>query len=57
MSEEKPLSQEEIERYMSEMPKHILGRLPNNIERRRAEQLVDQAYDYARQSREKKADS
>lgn len=47
---------DDLEKYVKELPKDVLKRLPDNLERRRAEQLIDQAYIYATQSREKKAD-
>jgi hypothetical protein len=56
MPEDPPLTCEEIERYMSEMPKHITDRLPDNIERHRAEEHSKIARDYAMQSRAKRPD-
>jgi hypothetical protein len=46
----------DLEKYVKELPKSIVSRLPDNIARRRAEALIDQAYEYAKESRERKAD-
>lgn len=51
-----PITHEELDKWLTEQPKYVLGRLPNNIERREAERLVDVIADLAHQSREKKAD-
>lgn len=47
---------EDLEKYVKDLPSEIVAKLPNNLERRRAEEHIRIAYDYARDSREKKAD-
>jgi hypothetical protein len=38
---DQPPSHQDIERYCRELPKSIIARLPNSIEKREAERLVD----------------
>jgi len=47
---------EDIERVLDTEPKKLLARLPDNLEKGRAEEHLKIAYGYARQSRERKAD-
>jgi hypothetical protein len=47
---------ETIEKWVQAQPLDTIKKLPDNLERRRAEEHVKIAYDYACQSREKKAD-
>ena len=53
---DKPLTYEEIERAIKTEPERVLSQLPDNIERRRAEDHIKIAVDYAYRSREKRAD-
>jgi hypothetical protein len=56
MGDEKLPDHETLEKWVKDQPLDCIKRLPDNLERRRAEEHVAIAYDYARQSREKKAD-
>jgi hypothetical protein len=56
MPEEKLPNHEELERVIQDAPRAVIGRLPDNLEARRAMEHIDIAYDYAKQSRERKAD-
>lgn len=47
---------EDIERVLETEPKKLLARLPDNLEKGRAEEHLKIAYGYACQSRERKAD-
>lgn len=42
----------EIEKYVHDLPKGILDRLPDCTASRRAKQLVDTVYEYAKEARE-----
>jgi hypothetical protein len=52
MSDEKLPNHEELEIHLHNIPKQMLDRLPDCIASRRAKQLVDVVYDYAREARE-----
>lgn len=47
------LSHESIERYVDELPREIIGRLPDGIEKKSALRNLDIVVDYAHQSLEK----
>jgi hypothetical protein len=49
-------SHEDIDKYLREIPKGIIAKLPNNLERREAERLVDIMADLAHDSHERRAD-
>jgi hypothetical protein len=49
-------SHEDVDKYLRELPKGIIAKLPNNVERREAERLIDIVADLAHDSREKRAD-
>ena len=53
MSDESLPNHEDIEKYVRDLPRSILDRLPDCIASRRAKQLVDVVVDYAREAREK----
>jgi hypothetical protein len=45
-----------LERVIQDAPRAVIGRLPNNLEARRAMEHIDIAYRYAKDARERKAD-
>ena len=47
---------ETLERVIFTQPSEVIKRLPDNTERRRAEELLDIVYGYAKEAREKKED-
>lgn len=55
MSDELP-SNQDLEKYLHELPKAIIKRLPENTDKRECERLADIVYGLAQQSREKPAD-
>jgi hypothetical protein len=55
MPDEMP-DHETLERVIQDAPRAVIGRLPDNLEARRAMEHIDIAYDYAKISREKQAD-
>lgn len=55
MSDDCP-SNADLEKYVKDLPLQQIEKLPNNVERHRAEEHIKIAYDLATQSREKKAD-
>jgi len=50
---DKEVSHEDIENWVELQPKDVLAKLPNNIERREAERLLDIVTDLAHDSLEK----
>jgi hypothetical protein len=56
MSDDKLPDHAELERVIQDAPRAVIARLPDNLEARRAMEHIDIAYDYAKQSRERKAD-
>jgi hypothetical protein len=56
MPEEKLPDHAELERVIQDAPRAVIGRLPNNLEARRAMEHIDIAYRYAKDARERKAD-
>jgi hypothetical protein len=56
MTDNKLPDHETLEKWIKEQPLDTIKRLPDNLERRRAEEHVRIAYDYAKQSRERRAD-
>ena len=52
MSDEKLPDHETLERVFKSEPERLLAALPDCIASRRAKQLVETVYDYAREARE-----
>lgn len=52
---DQPPSHEDIDRYCRELPKSIIARIPDSIEKREAERLADVMADLAHQAREHRA--
>ncbi len=54
---EQPLpNHEDLEKYIKHLPAEIIGRLPENTEKREALRNLDIVYDLAQRARERKAD-
>lgn len=49
-------SHEDIDRWCREQPKSVIAKLPDCIEKREAERLVDVLADLVHEARERKAD-
>jgi hypothetical protein len=51
MNDDMP-SYEDLTKYVHDLPKEIIEKLPDGIASRRAKQLIDTVYDYAKEARE-----
>jgi hypothetical protein len=49
-------SHEDLDKYCRELPKSVIAKLPDSIEKREAERLVDVLADLTHAARERKAD-
>lgn len=47
---------ESLEKWVKDQPLDVIQKLPDNVERHRAEDHIKLAYDYAKISREKRPD-
>ena len=52
MSDDMP-SYEDLEKYVRDLPKDLIDKLPDCTASRRAKQLIDTTFDYAKEAREK----